>query len=41
MPKNKYFDPYKLDVYSFGLTLLYFCSMGKFNVDDRHPFLYG
>jgi hypothetical protein len=29
-----------MDVYSFGLTLLYICSLGKFSVDDRHIYLY-
>lgn len=38
--KDKYFDPYKMDVYSFGLTLLYVCSLGKFCIDDRHLYLY-
>lgn len=37
---KKYFDPYKMDVYSFGLTLLYICSLGKFSIDDRHLYLY-
>lgn len=31
-PKEKYFNPFKLDVYSFGLTLLFLCSMGKFSL---------
>jgi hypothetical protein len=29
-----------MDVYSFGLTLLYVCSLGKFCIDDRHIYLY-
>ena len=37
---SKYFDPFKMDVYSFGLTLLYMCSLGKFAIDDRHLYLY-
>lgn len=32
-PKEKYFDPFKLDVYAFGLTLLYMCSMGRFSLE--------
>jgi len=30
-----------MDVYSFGLTLLYVCSLGKFAIDDRHLYMYG
>jgi hypothetical protein len=29
-----------MDLYAFGLTLLYFCSLGKFNIDDRHVYMY-
>lgn len=29
-----------MDVYSFGLTVLYFCSLGKFSIDDRHIYIY-
>ena len=30
--KKKLFDPFKLDVYAFGLTLLYVCSLGRFSL---------
>jgi hypothetical protein len=39
-PKDKYFDPYKLDLYSFGLTLLYLCSMGRFSLEERADYIY-
>jgi hypothetical protein len=39
-PKDKCFDPFKLDVYSLGLTLLYLCSMGKFSLEERANFIY-
>jgi serine/threonine protein kinase len=39
-PKDKLFDPFKLDVYSFGLTLLFLCSMGKFSLEERTNFIY-
>jgi serine/threonine protein kinase len=39
-PKEKCFDPFKLDVYSFGLTLLFLCSMGRFSLEERTNFIY-
>jgi hypothetical protein len=39
-PKDKCFDPFKLDVYSLGLTVLYLCSMGKFSLEERANFIY-
>ncbi len=38
---TKFFDPFKMDLYSFGLTLLYMCSLGKFAIDERYLYLYG
>jgi serine/threonine protein kinase len=32
-PKEKAFDPWKLDVYALGLTLLFVCSMGRFSLE--------
>lgn len=34
------FDPFKLDVYALGLTLLFVCSMGKFSLEERANFIY-
>lgn len=30
--KNKVFDPFKLDVYALGVTLLCMCSLGQFDL---------
>ncbi len=39
-PKDKYFDPFKLDVYALGLTLLFLCSMGRFSLEERANYIY-
>jgi hypothetical protein len=33
--KKKAFDPFKADLYSFGLTILMVCSLGKFSLAER------
>ena len=39
-PKDKYMDPFKLDVYALGLTLLFVCSMGRFLPEERVEYSY-
>lgn len=38
-PKKKIFDPFKLDVYALGITILYMCSLGKFDLFERKQYL--
>ena len=33
--KKAVFDPYKMDVYSLGLTILMMCSLGNFDLAER------